>query len=75
MNTRDLGALDSWDEKELETLVARFVRTFHRLPSSDDLVKLRRTRSGLQLRLPRQARRTIAGRDKRLAVQPGRRCA
>jgi hypothetical protein len=61
MNTRDLGAFDGWDENELGTLVARFVRTFHRLPSADELVKFRRTRSGLQLRLPRQARRSIAG--------------
>jgi hypothetical protein len=61
MNTRELGVLESWDEKELESLVARFVRTFHRLPSGEELVKFRRTRSGLHLRLPAQTRRTLAG--------------
>ena len=61
MNTRDLGAFHSWDEKELETLVARFVRSFHRLPSGAELVKFRKARSDLHLRLPAQTRRTLAG--------------
>ena len=46
MNTRDLEALGDWDELELTALVAWFVGVFHRLPSNEDLVALRRTRSG-----------------------------
>ena len=60
MNTRELAAFDDWDEEELETLVARFVRNFRRLPNSEDLVNFHRTRSCLHLRLPAQGRRKVA---------------
>jgi hypothetical protein len=60
MNTNDIAALEDWDESELETLVARFVRSFHRMPSQADLVRFRRTRTSLHLRIPAQTRRSIA---------------
>ena len=60
MNTRELADFDDWDEEELETLVARFVRNFRRLPSGEDLVNFQRSRSGLHLRLPAQGRRKVA---------------
>jgi hypothetical protein len=57
MNSRELASLNDWDEKELEELVARFVRVFHRLPKHDELITFHRTRASLHLRLPAQGRR------------------
>jgi hypothetical protein len=37
MNTRELAELEPCNERELESLVSEFVRTFHRLPSIADL--------------------------------------
>jgi len=47
MNTDELDALGAWDEAEMTALVVQFVRVSHRLPGAEDLVALRRTRSGL----------------------------
>ena len=50
---------DDWDERELERLVARFVRSFRRLPSSAEIINFRRSRSHLH-RVPAQGRRGLA---------------
>lgn len=60
MNTRDLAALEHWDERELTRLTARFVRIFHRLPHYEELVAFRRTDVRLHLRIPVQTRRSLA---------------
>ena len=60
MNTRDLAALDHWDERELTRLTTRFVRIFHRLPGYDELVTFRQADVRLHLRVPVQARRNLA---------------
>lgn len=60
MNSSEMAALDHWDERELEELVARFVRTFHRLPSLADLDAFHRSRISLRLRLPAQTRVRLA---------------
>lgn len=49
--------LQDWDEPVLTELVARYVRTFRRLPSHSDLVRFDRARGRLQLRVPGQRRR------------------
>jgi hypothetical protein len=41
-------------------LTERFTRTFGRQPTSDDLIRFERARTGLQLRLPAQVRRGAA---------------
>ena len=60
MNTRDLAALEHWDERELTDLIARFVRIFHRLPRYEELVVFRRSDARLRLRVPAQMRRSLA---------------
>jgi hypothetical protein len=49
--------LQDWDEPALSDLVARYVRTFRRLPSHADLLRFRHARSWLMLRVPAQTRR------------------
>jgi hypothetical protein len=60
MNTREIAALEHWDERELASLTARFVRIFHRLPHYEELLAFRRTDVGLHLRVPAQTRRSLA---------------
>ena len=60
MSTDKPAGFEHWDEQELEDLVNRFVRTFHRSPDYHDLQRFRRGRASLALRLPLQSRRTIA---------------
>jgi hypothetical protein len=60
MNTRELAALDHWDEQELSSLTTRFVRIFHRLPHYEELVAFRRSDARLHLRIPAQTRRNLA---------------
>jgi hypothetical protein len=60
MNTRELAALEHWDERELTRLTARFVRIFHRLPRYEELVAFRRSDVRLHLRIPGQTRRSLA---------------
>lgn len=60
MNTTDLACFDDIDEQDLEQMVARFVRVFHRLPSSAELTRFRRARSMLAMRLPAKGRRRLA---------------
>jgi len=43
-----------------EDLTERFVRTFGRPPTSGELIRFERARTGLQLRLPAQVRRGAA---------------
>jgi hypothetical protein len=60
VNTREIDALDEWDERMLTQLVARFVRDFRRLPHQGELVRFGRARGRLELRLPRRSRRRVA---------------
>lgn len=60
MNTRDLQGFTSWDEKDLNRAVSGFVRTFHRLPKHEELLRLRRAEHRIHLRLPARGRRRIA---------------
>ena len=60
LNTREMSQLQDWDEQTLQELVARFVRTFRRFPSYDQLVRFRRARGQLELRIPRRTRRGTA---------------
>jgi hypothetical protein len=55
-----MSQLQDWDEQTLQELVARFVRTFRRFPSYDQLVRFRRARGQLELRIPRRTRRGTA---------------
>jgi hypothetical protein len=43
-----------------EGLAQRFMRTFGRTPTSGELIRFERARTGLQLRLPAQVRRGAA---------------
>jgi hypothetical protein len=54
VNTRELAEFQDWDERALQELVVRYVRTFHRFPSRDQLVRFRSARGQLQLRIPRR---------------------
>lgn len=60
MNTSEMAAFDDWDERELQQLVARFVRTFRRLPSARELTAFHESRMGLALRLPARVRVRLA---------------
>ncbi len=60
MNTRELAQFQDFDEQTLQDLVTRFVRTFHRFPSYDQLVRFHSARGQLRLRLPRHSRRRPA---------------
>lgn len=57
VNTRELSLMKDWDEDELQRLVTRFVRTFRRFPSYDELVRFRHARGQLHLRRPAQGPR------------------
>jgi len=57
VNTAELVKYQDWDESTLQELVGRYVRTFHRVPSYDQLVRFRSARFQLQLRIPRRRRR------------------
>jgi hypothetical protein len=44
----------------LDPLVERFTRTFGRPPTTADLARFQRARTGLEMRLPAQVRRAAA---------------
>ena len=57
MDSREFPPIESWDDKELQRLVTRFVRLFHRLPSHDELAWFRRLPKKCVLRVPAQSSR------------------